>query len=204
MKYFLINILIIIGLTSCILSTTKHLKESESDLKFFKNPYFSDVAKDYVYKANVTAYGHRFSGLMIIKKLGHNYHRIVFTTEFGNKMFDAELLDANFTINFIADELDRKILVNTLKNDFKILLQDDNPVLVTYGNESHKVYKTKSNRRFNYYFVNKQYSQLEKIVNTTKTKEKIIINFTSKDGEIADEVRIEHKGLKLTIELVAI
>jgi hypothetical protein len=43
--------------------------------------------------------------------------------------------------------------------------------------------------------------QLQKIVNTTKTKEKVEIDFTSHEGNIADFISIKHKNIKLTIDL---
>ncbi|PID70019.1 MAG: hypothetical protein CR985_03150 [Flavobacteriales bacterium] len=185
MKFLRTNMLVMFLLSACTVSTVKHLKETSTDITSFKNPYFADAEKDYVYKTNITAYSHQFGGLMIIKKMANRHHRIVFTTEMGNKMFDAELNNGNFKINFIVEQLDRKALIHTLEKDFSILLQD-------------------KDKRFNYYFTNKTNRQLEKIINTTKTKEKVEISFKSKDGLTADFVLIEHKDIKLKVQLVAI
>ena len=43
--------------------------------------------------------------------------------------------------------------------------------------------------------------QLEKIVNTSKSKEKLEIDFISDDGKIADTIAIKHNNIKLKIDL---
>ncbi|PIE48990.1 MAG: hypothetical protein CSA39_04875 [Flavobacteriales bacterium] len=204
MKFLRTNMLVMFLLSACTVSTVKHLKETSTDITSFKNPYFADAEKDYVYKTNITAYSHQFGGLMIIKKMANRHHRIVFTTEMGNKMFDAELNNGNFKINFIVEQLDRKALIHTLEKDFSILLQDNVDVVQSFENEYFRVYKSSLDKRFNYYFTNKTNRQLEKIINTTKTKEKVEISFKSKDGLTADFVLIEHKDIKLKVQLVAI
>lgn len=204
MKYFLINILLLFALTSCTLSTTKGLTPVSTKQTTIGNPYFSDAGKDYVYKANITAYGHRFGGLMIVKKIGDMHHRIVFTTEMGNKMLDAELKRDHFTLNFIADALNRKMLLKTLERDFKILLREKSKVVRAFENADFIIYKSERDGRFNFYFMNKANNRLAQVVNTTRAKEKVIIDFTSKDGKIAESILIEHKDLKLRIALVAI
>ncbi len=189
--------------SSCTLATTKGLSEAKTDIVTYKNPYFADVAKDYVYKANFEVYGHEFSGILIIKKLATQHHKVVFTTEFGAKIIDLELNNDDFTINFIADDLNKKILINTLKKDFRILLQEDVIVNKTYQNDYFNVYQCKINNSFNHYFVNKETNFLEKLVNTSKKKEKVIFIFKSDDGLRARKISIEHKNVKLKISLKA-
>lgn len=203
MRFFLTSLFAISLLYSCTLATTKDLVDTENTVKTFKNTYFADSIKDYVYKANFEVYGHEFSGILIIKKLADLHHKIVFTTEFGTKMMDVELNKNDFIIHFIADDLNKKFLINTLKKDFRILLQEEVTVSNSYQNEDFIVFKNNSDKRYNYYFINKENNQLEKLVNTSKRKEKVIFSFKSDDGRTARKILIEHKNIKLTIGLKA-
>lgn len=203
MRFLKINILVIFLLSSCSLAITKDFTEANVELSNYKNPYFSNVFKDYVYKANIEVYGYEFSGILIIKKLATQHHRIVFATEFGTKMLDMELNKEDYTIHFIASELNKKILVNTLKKDFRILLQEDILVNKTFKNEYFNVYQSNNKNRLNFYFVKKEHNCLEKLVNSSKIKEKVIFNFKSNECKMAEKILIEHKNLKLKIELKA-
>jgi len=203
MRFLQISLIAILSLSSCALATTKGLEEVEITATSIKNPYFADSAKDYVYKANFEVYGHEFSGILIIKKLATQHHKVVFATEFGTKMLDMELNNDNFTINFIANDLNKKILINTLKKDFEILLQEEVSVSKSYQNEQFRILSNNDGGRSNYYFIRKENNYLEKLINTSKTKEKVIFNFKSKDGKLAKEVLVEHKNIKLTIGLKA-
>ncbi|MGB5556311.1 MAG: hypothetical protein WBM83_16760, partial [Flavobacteriaceae bacterium] len=96
------------------------------------NPYFSNPAKDYVYKSKIDALGKTFGGLLIIKKLGEQHHTIAITTEMGNTLFDFEFQGKDFKINRIIPEMDKKLLINVLKRDFFALIQENPQHLTTY------------------------------------------------------------------------
>lgn len=201
MRFFLTSLCFIFIFSSCTLSTARDFVYVENTVRAYKNPYFADLDKDYVYKANFEVYAHEFSGILIIKKLADEHHKIVFTTEFGTKMMDLELKDDDFIIHFIADDLNRKILINTLKKDFEILLQEDVKVDKSFKNERFNIFQAQKTKRSNYYFVNKENNQLENILNASRRKEKIVFNFESKDGKTAENVLIGHKSIKLKIKL---
>ncbi len=200
-KFILISLLILLGLSSCTLSTTKDLVETNITKTIFTNPYFSDTTKDYVYKANIEVYGKHLGGLMIIKKTANKHHRVVFATEFGSKILDMELINDTFKINFVLDELNKKIILNTLKKDFKILLQENHSIEKTYSNDGAIVYQSQVDKRTNFFFVNDCSRELKKIVNTSKTKEKVVVTFDTIEKSLAKEVSINHKNIKLKIEL---
>ena len=201
MRFLGISFIVILLLTSCTVASTKDFVLVENSVEKYKNPYFADYSKDYVYKANFEVYGRTFGGLLIIKKLATEHHRVVFATEFGSKMMDMELKNDVFTINFIADDLNRKILINTLKKDFKILLQEEIRVDKTYRTTAATIFQLVDNKRFNYYYISKKNQQLVRILYASKSKEKIIFTFESKKGKIAENILIDHKNMKLKIKL---
>src|SRR5690606_41821271 len=79
-------------------------KLKTSSTEIIKNPYFSNADIDYIYKASINVYGNHFSGLLILKKIEESKHRVAFTTEMGNKLFDFTFAENSFQVNFIRSE----------------------------------------------------------------------------------------------------
>jgi hypothetical protein len=167
----------------------------------YKNRYFSDPSTDYVYKANLSVYGNDLSGIFIAKKINHTIHRVVFTTEFGNKLLDFEISESHFKVNYLIEDLDRKILINILREDFRLLLKEDYTVTAEYGSATENVFKSEGKNLDNYLFVNKVNNKLMRLINASKRKEKINIAFTSENDIFADRIIIQHENIKLRIEL---
>ncbi len=197
----LISLFVFLGLSACTLNTTKNLIETKVISKTYTNSYFSDSIKDYVYKAKIEVYGHHLGGLMIIKKIENEHYRIVFATEFGSRILDLEFIKNDFKTNFVLDELNKKIIVNTLKKDFKLLLKEKYHIEKMYTNDDAIVYQSKTNKRTNFFFVNPSNFKLKKIVNTSKTKEKVMITFSQIEKALAKKISIVHKNIKLRIDL---
>ena len=197
---FLISLLFIA--TSCATYTLeKDLKLVALEKTIYNAPYFSNSETDYVYKANITVYGNELSGIFIVKKINESNHRAVFTTEFGNKLLDFEISDTTFKINFIVDELNRKILINTLKTDFKLLLRNKFDVQEQFENELFKVYLIKDGKNFNYLYLTKPNDKLSKIILASKRKEKIRIEYTSENDIFANSFFFHHNNINFKIQL---
>jgi phosphoribosylformylglycinamidine (FGAM) synthase PurS component len=199
-QFLLINCFLAIVLVSCG-SVTKNYTPKKLDKTSYEVPYFADSKTDYVYKTNITVYGHELTGIFIAKKINDTTHRVVFTTEFGNKLLDFEISDKTYKVNSIVSELDRKVLINTLTEDFRLLLKKDYLIQEQFENESDNIYKSADGERDNYLFVSKKDQKLEKVVRSSKTKEKITITFTLENDIFAEKVVILHQNIKLKIEL---
>ncbi|WP_244248501.1 hypothetical protein [Flavobacterium foetidum] len=181
-------------------SVTKNYVPKKLDKTSYTVPYFTDSKTDYVYKANISVYGNELSGIFIAKKINDTTHRIVFTTEFGNKLMDFEISENDFKVNSIVSELDRKILINTLKEDFRLLLKKEYQIQEQFENESADIYKSADGNRDNYIFLSKKDQKLEKIVHSSKTKEKFTLLFNSENNIFAEKIQILHQNIKLKIE----
>ena len=169
----------------------------DNSLQFVQNQYFSDPSLDYVYKTHIEIYGNKMGGIFIAKRVNDSIHRMVLTTDFGNKLLDFEISENSFKVNFIIDNLDKQIIINTLRDDFRTLLQVNNKVLSTYKKGRDIVYQTDKN---SYYYVNNELKSLTKITKTNKRKEKVIIVFMSKKTTFAEYILIEHYNIKLKLE----
>ncbi|OHT46451.1 hypothetical protein [Flavobacterium tructae] len=199
-QFLIINCFLAIVLVSCG-AVTKNYTPKKLDRTSYQVPYFADSKTDYVYKTNITVYGHEMSGIFIAKKINDTTHRIVFTTEFGNKLMDFEISETDFKINSIVSELDRKILISTLREDFRLLLKKDYIFQQQFENESADIYKSQDGKRDNYLFISKKDQKLEKVVQSSKTKEKFTLTFSSENNIFAEKILINHQNIKLKIEL---
>ncbi|MRX39349.1 hypothetical protein GJU43_08690 [Flavobacterium sp. LC2016-23] len=199
-QYLLINCVLGIVLISCG-SVTKNYSKKKLDKTSYEAPYFSNPKTDYVYKTNITVYGNEISGIFIAKKINDTVHRIVFTTEFGNKLLDFEISEKSFKVNSIVSELDRKILINTLREDFRLLLKKEYLIQEQFENESDNIYKSADGKSDNYLFLSKKDQKLEKVVHASQTKEKITLTFSSENNIFAEKIEIIHHNIKLKIVL---
>lgn len=199
-QFLVINCFLAIVLVSCG-SVTKNYTPKKLDKTSYEVPHFSDSKTDYVYKTNITVYGNEISGIFIAKKINDTLHRIVFTTEFGNKLLDFEISETSFKVNSIVSELDRKILINTLREDFRLLLKKEYLIQEQFENDSANIYKSKDGKRDNYLFISKKDNRLEKVVHSSQTKEKFTLIFSSENNIFAEKIEIIHQNIKLKIEL---
>jgi len=203
MKLFLlISGFLFLILTSCATnSVVKDYIPVPLEKTVYLVPYFSNPTMDYVYKANISVYGNELTGIFIAKKINDTTHRVVFTTEFGNKLLDLEISENDFKVNSIVDELDRKILINTLVTDFRLVLRSHYTIKNQFTNNENTVYVAEDGKMLNYLFVSKSGNSLSKIVHASKRKEKINLFFTSENNIFASKIIIEHKTIQLKIEL---
>jgi hypothetical protein len=197
-----ISSILVLVLSSC--STNNVVKDYRNmplDKMALEVPYFSNPETDYVYKANITVYGNEFTGIFIAKKINETAHRVVFTTEFGNKLMDFEISETDFKVNFILEELDRKALINTLVTDFRLLLRSHYSISEQFENAENSVYLALDKNKMNYLFVSKSTHKLSKIVHASKRKEIINLFYTSEKDIFAEKIIIQHQNIKLKIEL---
>lgn len=202
MKYFLISC------TALLLACGSYPKDHNLDKKvgdpiFITNPYFSDITKDYVYKAKIAFADKSFGGLFVVKKLGKDSHRIVFTTEMGNKILDFSFIENEFKVNFILKEMNKKIIVNLLKRDFYVLINENPNILNHYEKPGDTIYTETLIKNKTYFYLTAD-QQLHQILETHRAKEKADYRFLGIVDNHAREIIIRHKNIKLNINLKAI
>lgn len=169
-----------------------------------KNLYFSSKETDYVYKGQIEIYGNNISGLLILKKITDTDHRMVMTTDFGNKLLDFEISDTNFKINYVTPDMDREMVKKFLEKDFRILLKENFEVSQQHESTLEKIYTSQKDKESFYLFFNKETGILQKMIYTENGKEKINFKFEGKTAIFADRIELIHQDIKLKITLNAI
>ncbi|AZA81039.1 hypothetical protein C1637_00190 [Chryseobacterium lactis] len=195
--------LILLLAVSCKTYQLTDAKPTGTTEKMVENLYFSSK-EDYVYKCQMDIYSNHVSGILIIKKLNETTHRVVLTSDFGNKLIDFEISDSDFKLNYVLPDLDKKIVINFLKNDFQQLLKRQYPVSESFENENATIYLSKIDRKNYYLFFNKENGLLKQIIYTKNNKEKIDFTFDAKKHIFADSLRLQHKDFKINIKLFQI
>lgn len=166
------------------------------------NPYFSNSAKDYIFKAQIKAFEKNFGGILAVKKMGKQHHRLAFTTEMGNTIFDFTFKEDQFIVNKILKDFDRKILINILKRDFLALILENPEIDKTFKKEAKTLKKATILNKKHYYLTKND--QLVKIVRAGNSKEKVVFSFLKINDDIAESIEIIHQNIKLKITLKAI
>lgn len=195
--------LILLLFVSCKTYQLTDVKPVENSEKTVENLYFSSH-EDYVYKCQIDIYKNHVSGILIIKKLNETTHRVVLTSDFGNKLIDFEISEDNFKLNYVLADLDKKIVINFLKNDFQQLLKQKYPVTESFENAQSKIYLSKIDKKQYYLFFNKENGLLNQIIYTKNNKEKIDFTFEAKKHIFADSLNLQHKDFKINIKLFQI
>lgn len=202
LQILLISLLVVFA--GCGSYKPKDAKITENTISEYVNPYFSDTESDYIYKANMAIYGRQSGGIVIIKKIDNNFHRVVFTTDFGNKLLDFEVAADNFKVHFVVDGFNNKRILKVLETDFRLLVQSEYKIYETFTTPNESVYGSKQNRGNVYLFENKEDNFLSKIIFTKKSKEKITFGFQNKKDTFAEEIHITHHNIPLEIKLLKI
>lgn len=201
MRYLLISLcLLMVGCSSY--PKKNNFVVDEANRLTSLNPYFSNLELDYVYKAQISIKENNFGGILIIKRINKQEHRVVFTTEMGNKLFDFSYRGDDFKVNSILAEMDKKILVNLLKKDFKVLIEENPKRVNSYTTNDYSIIQADIYEKNNYYFFNE--NSLKKIVKTKSGKENTRFIFSGIDTSIAKNIQILHSKIKLEITLTKI
>ncbi|ROH98592.1 hypothetical protein EGI16_20985 [Chryseobacterium sp. G0240] len=195
--------LILVSVISCKSYKLADVKPVATTEKMVENLYFSSNG-DYVYKCQMDIYKNHVSGILIIKKLNETTHRVALTSDFGNKLIDFEIADHDFKLNYVLPDLDKKIVINFLKNDFQQLLKRQYPVQESFENENARIYLSTIDNKGYYLFFNKENGLLKQIIYTRNNREKIDFTFDAKKPIFADSLNLQHKDFKITIKLFQI
>jgi len=163
-------------------------------------PYFSNTETDYVYKASIEVLNKHFSGIFIVKKTGENTHRVAFTTEMGRKIFDFSFNENQFTVNFLQEELNRKPLLKILEQDFRTLVCEKPDIAKSFSYDEKIVLKGSINNQ-TYFFYLDSVNNLIETVYPKRGKASVVYSFSKINSDIAEEIKIEHQSLHMTINL---
>lgn len=144
-----------------------------------------------------------FSGIMVIKSLTDSGYRVVFMTEVGLKIFDLEFISGRPAhVYYFLDALDKKILVNTLTADLKLLLtfpeEGKKPDAYESSSELYML-KYKDKGKKDYYGISPHTGRPVYAYKVSMLSKKARINYYSGNGMQIDSIKLIHYHVDLQI-----
>jgi hypothetical protein len=200
MRYSLLGSLIF-TLFSCS-SPYKNLQKISGDATCVEK--FKPIFSKNLYKAQINILGKELSGILLFKTMPDSSIRVVFSSEMGFKYFDFEFAkNGDFKVFYILKAMNKKVLVNMLKNDFElVLMQNLDFNNASFYQENQLKYSVfKQNSTFTYYITNENCSELVGIENASKHKIKVQIAMQNFKNNLPDRIGISHKNFKFNIGL---
>ncbi|MCD6010489.1 MAG: hypothetical protein K0Q79_351 [Flavipsychrobacter sp.] len=200
-KYIALYLPIILLLFTGCKNYYHNLKPGTGDVKCIEKftPQFTKV----MYSAYVDVTKHHFSGILLFRLMPDHSTRIVFTNEVGVKFFDFGFgQDGTFTKFYVLDKLDKKIIVNALRNDLNLILLHPtltNAKVLTDGTNN---YITVPNKKGNdYYITNNSCTNLVRIEKASKRKPVVVAEMIDYNNSLPDSINISHKNFNFNIAL---
>jgi hypothetical protein len=165
--------------------------------------FFNDDFSTAWYNTKVDVYGKHLSGLLLIKKVSNQTYRTVFTNEAGVTFFDFEFTEqGGFTVKKVIDQLDRKAVINVLRNDFALLLgipfKQSKRDFFTSNNETYIAAKWGSD--WAYFVTDGKCESLQRLELASKRKKKVSI-FVVGEYHKPESVQINHETFDMVIRL---
>ena len=199
-QYLIISSMALV-LSSCALHLMDNADEVPLDRPLVNNPYFADAEKDYIYRASLEFKEFRLGGILMVKKIANDHHRVVFTSEFGNKLFDFEYVKGQPSVHHILQELDRKPVLRLLHLDLRTLMKEQISVDKQYKVSGHTWYTSRSNNYKILYGFDTENIQMDQILIAKGHREKVMISFKKIVESDADSISIVHLTTRLNVNL---
>ena len=183
---------------SCI--TTGLISDLQANVKFPKS-VFDDGKEIHIFKTSIDLYKNHFSGMLIVKKNDKKTYRTVFVNEIGMKFFDFTVSDKEFTVNYIFDALNRKLLLKLFASDFRLMLMND----VSYSKSKIYYSQDKKNVVFKIkkrmYFATTADNKLTKIEQYSTFRKTLQIDYKNYTNNFPKNIILNHRNIKFSMEL---
>jgi len=128
--------------------------------------------------------------------------RILFTNEIGVKFFDfAFTKDNQFIKYYVLSKMDKKVVVNALKNDLRLaLLRPDLSEAKIYKDSAY-TYITTRDKSGNDHYITEDCKKLVRIEKASKRKPVVVVQMLNYINGVPDSIDVQHKNFKFHISL---
>lgn len=201
MRFLPISLLVPLLLQACAPATTKGMTEQLPAVAAVHIPYFSRPEADYLYKMDIRFGEQGFGGLLVVKKLDDQRHRVVLMGEMGNKFLDLTVGPRKTVRNFALAELDKPLLIHVLGTDLAMMVQEHVPVDKEFTSGEGRVFLSRRGEGRRYLFFAGPGDVLQRMVRRRYGKERVELKFTGGGEGSASHITITHLTRPLTIDL---
>jgi hypothetical protein len=152
-------------------------------------PYFNETGFEYLYSGNIEAYGNALSGILVVKKISDSQKRVALLSDFGNTLMDFKIENGEAEVNYILDDLNKKIIVKKLKKYFELLVNSKYQVEAIYKKDGNNIYTSELQSKRIKLFENSSGS-IQQLKQVSRLKEKVEIKYFS-SSDIADSIHFK-------------
>lgn len=192
----LINLIVLFS--GCSVSSLKGYKSGTWENLEYPSLLFYNGAKSVVFNTSIDLYKNHFTGLTVLKQFTDSSYRVVFITEMGLKIFDLEILPKTYIVHFVPDWLNKRIFLNTLANDFGLLVRDNFSNSMVLQRYSRTAFTYKPANLNTIYIVEDNY--VEEIYQYKGSSKKLRVELF-RNYDTVDFIKIEHYNIKLSIQM---
>jgi hypothetical protein len=209
MKRKIAYFLILICLSSCSPKIFKGMKpEGKAGItKEVLYPIFHSEDTRSLFNMQINFKENNFTGLLIVKP-EKDAMRAVFTSVFGLTVFDFEFNETEFKINRCIDLLNKEMILNLFKKDFRALflynISSDNPFKAkVYASENQKAYSIKTLDGRAYFLTNTKDKQIQKLEMPAFIA-RMTINYQNYNENFPGQIKIVHPkiGLEMILDKI--
>jgi hypothetical protein len=182
-------------------SSYKGLHEINGDvhcIEKFKPAFINDKYSTYV---DVTK--HHFSGILLFKMMHDSSMHVVFVNEVGVKFFEFSFLkDGGFIKHYALAKLDKKIVINALRSDIRLMLvHPDLSQAKMQEDGINKYVSVRDKSGYDHYITDKDCSKLVRIEKASKRKPVVVEELMDYQNGVPDSIHVQHKNFKFSIAM---
>ena len=177
------------------------------DLPHFQAPFYSDT-NSHAYDLHIYVQKKHISGLLLFKG-EESMTRFSIVTKTGQKLFDATLNKGEMQVQYIMDQLDRKLVRKQLARDLNLLVLSCSAGLdniyyrkaVPYG-LSYRVSSCSNGASYAHFEFEKSNERLIRVGTGNKNRLKEWATFEYDDSSFPHRITIDHRSIiNLRLEL---
>ncbi len=181
-------------------SQYRHLVRTSGDVNCIRQ--FSPAFSNNLYSAYVDVTKHHFSGILFFKQMPDSSMRIVFTNEIGVKFFDFAFTKNNeFIKYYVLAKMDKKVVVNALKNDLRLVLLKPDLANAKMQKDTKYTYVTTRDKSGNDHYITENCKKLVRIEKASKRKPVVVVQMLDYLNGVPDSIDVQHKNFKFHIAL---
>ncbi|MCC9042132.1 hypothetical protein LNQ81_05430 [Myroides sp. M-43] len=167
------------------------------------NNYFAKVGEEHIFRANVTVFKNELSGLLVIKRIDKDLHRVVMTSDFGNTLFDFSIYSDRYTANYVMTDINKKFILNILANDFQLFTAVKLPTSAVSLGETKTIFIGTYNKLKTVVFWDNYLERVSRVVYGTPKKAKVSYCYTAVENG-KPVLSIEHYNFPMKIILTPV
>ncbi|MBL7794684.1 MAG: hypothetical protein JNK77_20280 [Saprospiraceae bacterium] len=174
----------------------RHLEPAAAE-KTAQAGIFTAQTEGLAYDTNVRFRKTEVSGILFIQPQDSSRYRMAMTTKMGQKIFDFTLTPQHFTVNYCFPQLNRKIVLQLLEADLRLLTEYFDSLSAasafTDTRSRQTVFRIKKGKSYLYFRYDNTGEQPAGLESGSKRRPKILADLKDYEGALPHRIKLEHR-----------